>query len=141
MSDKPATLSSDEASNLLNELRSRAEALERQLADVQRQTESRIVRAELKAEAIRAGIVDPDGLKLLDTSSVKLNKDGEIESASTLIAEFKRAKPYLFGNPPPASTSSPAAVPPAQPPSQKSAKDMTEEEWRAARAALLKRRS
>ncbi len=141
MSDKPALPSADDASNLLNELRSRAEVLERQLAEVQRQTESRIVRAELKAEAIRAGIVDPDGLKLLDISAIKLNRDGEVDSAGTLIADFKRAKPWLFGNPPPVSTSSLAVAPPAQPPSQKSAKDMTEEEWRAARAALLKRRS
>ncbi len=141
MSDKPAGLSADDATNLLNELRSRAEALERQLAEVQRQTEARIVHAELKAEAIRAGIVDPDGLKLLDISTVKLNKDGEVESAGTLIADLKRAKPWLFGSSSPISTSSSSAAPPAQAPRQKLAMDMTEDEWRSARAALLKRRS
>ncbi len=141
MSDKHAVFSADDAADVLSELRSRAEALERQLADVQRQTEARIVRAELKAEAIRAGIVDPDGLKLLDTSTVKLNGDGEVESASALIADLKRAKPWLFGTSSPASTSSSAAAPPAQPPRQKLAMDMTEDEWRSARAALLKRRS
>ena len=140
MPDQPAAPATEDASNLLNDLRSRAEVLERQLAEVQRQTEARIVRAELKAEAIKAGLVDPEALKLLDTSAIRLNQDGEVESASALIANFKRAKPYLFGDPPAASTSSPAAVPPAHPPRQRLATQMSEEEWRAARAELLKRR-
>lgn len=138
MSDQEDTASADRAADVLMELRSRADVLERQLAEVQRQTEARIVRAELKSEAIRAGIVDPDGLKLLDPSSIKLNKDGEVEGAAALIAELKRAKPWLFGS---LSSSSSAVVPPATPPRQKLATDMTEDEWRAARAALLKRRS
>ncbi len=138
MSDKEDPVAADRAADLLIELRSRAEVLERQLAEVQRQTEARIVRAELKAEAVRAGIVDPDGLKLLDTSNIKLNRDGEVEGAPGLIAELKRAKPWLFGN---LSSSSSAIAPPATPPRQKLATDMTEDEWRAARAALLKRRS
>lgn len=138
MSDKEAKPSTDQAADVLMELRSRADALERQLVEVQRQTEARIVQAELKAEAIRAGIVDPDGLKLLDTSNTKLNKDGDVEGASVLIAELKRAKPWLFGGL--SSSSSSSLVPPATPPRQKLATDMTEEEWRTARAALLKRR-
>ena len=141
MPDQPAAPPTEDAANLLNDLRSRAEVLERRLAEVQRQTEARIVRAELRAEAIKAGLVDPDALKLLDISAVKLNQDGEVESASALIAGFKRAKPYLFGDPSAASTSSSAAVPPAHPPRQKLATQMNEEEWRAARAELLRRRS
>lgn len=138
MSDKEAKPAADQAADVLMELRSRADALERQLVEVQRQTEARIVQAELKAEAVRAGIVDPDGLKLLDTSNAKLNKDGEVEGASALIAELKRAKPWLFGGL--SSSSSSSLVPPAMPPRQKLATDMTEDEWRTARAALLKRR-
>lgn len=138
MSDKEPKAPADQAADVLMELRSRADALERQLVEVQRQTEVRIVHAELKAEAIRAGIVDPDGLKLLDTSNAKLNKDGEVEGASILIAELKRAKPWLFGGL--SSSSSSSLAPPAIPPRQKLATDMTEEEWRTARAALLKRR-
>ena len=38
--------------------------LERQLTELQRQTEGRLVRAELKAEAMRAGMIDLDGLRL-----------------------------------------------------------------------------
>lgn len=129
----------DPAAEILVELRSRAEALERQLAEVQRHTEQRIIRAELKAEAVRAGIVDPDGLKLIDSSGVRLNGDGDVEGAVTLIAELKRAKPWLFGNP--ASSSSSALAPPSTPPRQKLATEMSEDEWRAARTALLKRRT
>ncbi len=56
----------------------------------------RIVRAELKAAAIKAGMVDLDGLKLADLSKVKLNDAGEVEGADALMEEMKKAKPYLF---------------------------------------------
>ena len=134
----PEADSPSPTADVLIELRLRAEALERQLVEVQRQTEARIVRAELKAEAIRAGIIDPDGLKLIDLSRAKLTEAGEVEGAGALVAELKKAKPWLFGSA--VSTSSAAAAPPAHPPRQKSAVDMTEDEWRAARAALLQRR-
>ncbi|MBV8524331.1 MAG: hypothetical protein JOY71_19750 [Acetobacteraceae bacterium] len=122
---------------LLAQLRARTEALETQLTAVQRETQARLIRSELKAEAIRVGIVDLDGLKLLDTSSAKLNERGEVEGISALISQFKRAKPWLFGH---SSSSSTASAPAAQAPRQKLAKDMTEAEWRAARAELIKRR-
>ena len=121
----------------LAELRARADALEWQLGQVQKEAESRLIRAELKAEAMRAGIVDLDGLKLVDLSAAKLSASGEVEGAGGLIAQLKRDKPWLFGG---ASSSSPATPPPAQPPRQKRAMEMTDAEYRAARADLLKRR-
>jgi len=57
----------------------------------------RVIRAELKASALKAGMVDLDGLKLLDLSMVKLNEKGEIEGADALMAKAKETKPYLFG--------------------------------------------
>ena len=57
----------------------------------------RIIRAELKASALKAGMVDMDGLKLADLSSIKLNESGEVEGAEQLMEEMKKAKPYLFG--------------------------------------------
>jgi hypothetical protein len=122
---------------IVADLRLRAEALEQQLTVVQRDAENRLIRAELKAEAVRAGILDLDGLKLVDTSGLKLNDMGDVEGAPQIIAQLRQAKPWLFGS---ASSSSIAAPPPSQPPRQKRATDMTEAEWRAARADILRRR-
>jgi hypothetical protein len=127
----------DSAHDPLDELRSRAELLERQLVEVQKRTEAQLIRAELKAEAIRAGIVDLDGLKLIDPSEVKLRADGEVEGASVLIARLKKAKPWLFSAP---SLSSTAMPPPAQGLRQKLATEMTDSEYRAAREVLLRNR-
>ena len=120
------------------ELRARAETLERQIEAIKLETDARLVRAEFKAEAVRAGIVDLDGLKLLDLSAARLNERGEVDNASAILVQLKRAKPWLFGA---ASSSHPAAPPAAQPPRQKLATEMTDAEYRAARSELLRRRS
>ena len=104
---------------------------------MQKETESRLIRAELKAEAMRAGIVDLDGLKLLDLSAAKLNDRGEVEGAAAMMARLKRDKPGCSAAPP---RRAPRTPPPAQPPRQKRAMEMTDAEYRAARAELLKRR-
>ena len=121
----------------LAELRARADALEQLLGEVRKEAESRLVRAELKAEAMRAGMIDLDGLKLLDQSEVKLTQSGDIDGAPAIMAKLKRDKPWLFIG---ASSSSLATPPPAHPPRQKRATEMTDAEYRAARADLLKRR-
>ena len=121
----------------LTELRARADALEQLLGDVRKEAETRLMRAELKAEAIRAGMVDLDGLKLLDQSAIKLTPSGDVDGIGPLMAQLKRDKPWLFIG---ASSSSPLTPPPAQPPRQKRATEMTDAEYRAARAELLKRR-
>jgi hypothetical protein len=95
--------------------------------------EQRIIRAEMKAAALKAGMVDLDGLKLADLSKIKLKEDGEVEGADALMEELKKAKPYLFGTPSSSSTGNP---PPKTPPEKKSAKDMTDAEYNAAKAAL-----
>ena len=75
----------DPAHDPLDELRARAEFLERQLAEVQQRTETQLMRAELKVEAIRAGMIDLDGLKLADLSELKFGVDGEVAGASALL--------------------------------------------------------
>jgi hypothetical protein len=115
----------------------RAAELERKLAEVEATAHERVVRAELKAEAVRAGMVDLDGLKLLDATRVKVGANGEVEGAAALMRELRRAKPWLFGG---ASSSSTAGAPPAQPPKPRLATEMNFEEWQKARADLLKRR-
>ncbi len=62
--------------NPVDELRTRSELLERKLNDLQQLSDTRLIRAEMKAEAIRAGMIDLDWLKLLDLSEVKLNERG-----------------------------------------------------------------
>jgi hypothetical protein len=132
--DTPAALDDDPVA----ELRKRAETLERRLAETEQDARARVVRAELKVEAVRAGIVDLDGLKLLDLKNVELTSEGELANAGELMARLRRAKPWLFGG---TSSSSRTYPPPAQPPRQKLANEMTDEEYRAARAAILKHQS
>lgn len=91
----------------------------------------RVIRAELKAAAIAAGMVDLDGLKLLDLSGVKLSESGDIEGADALFAAAKTAKPYLFGDK--SSTTSPVSPPPIKAPEAKNARDMSPEEYAIAR--------
>lgn len=119
------------------ELRARAEVLERQLAEVERETRERVARAELKVEAVRAGIVDLDGLKLLDFKSVEFSHDGNLINGAHMIAQLRQAKPWLFSA---VSSSSSASPPPAQAPRLKLATEMTDDEYRVARAAIVKQR-
>ena len=119
-------------------LRARAEALERQLADVQAQASAQLVQGELKAEAIRAGMVDMDGLKLIDPAALLIGQDGEFRDAAEIIAKLRRDKPWLFGA---TNSSSAATVPAPAPARRKLATDMSLDEWRLARAELLRRRS
>jgi hypothetical protein len=112
-------------------LKAHAEALEQQLRDAEIQSAARLRQAELKAEAVRAGIVDLDGLKLLEPAG-----HGDADAAA-VIAKLRRDKPWLFGT---ASSSSTASAPQAAPMKRKLATEMSIEEWRAARAELLRRR-
>jgi hypothetical protein len=116
--------------------KTRAEAAERALAEATGRAEALLKRAELKIEAVKAGMVDLDGLQLIDPAAVTLNENGEVVNATSIMSKLKRAKPWLFGG---ASSSSIAQVPRAETPRQRDAREMSEEEWRSARAALLNR--
>ena len=118
-------------------LRSRAADLERQLAEARSNHDARVMRAELKAEAVRAGMVDLDGLKLVETDGLTLTDKGDVEGAAMLMSRLKHSKPWLFGSP---NSSSSAAPPPSAPPRQKTALEMNDAEWRRARADVVKRR-
>ena len=114
----------------------RAADLERRLAELEASTATRLINAELKVAAARAGMIDLDGLRLIDTTELTLDADGNIKGGAEVMRELRRAKPWLFGG---ASTSSSASPPPVQPPRPKLATEMTYEEWQAARTELLKR--
>jgi hypothetical protein len=128
----------DETDGPAEDWQARAEQAEAALADAQAQANARLIRAELKAEAIRAGMIDLDGLKLIDLAEVGLNQNGEVSDAASILAKLKRTKPWLFGN---AASSSAAANPPRpEPPRMRHARELSHEEWLAARAALLRRK-
>ena len=97
MSNSSELSSEDPNAVMMAELRARADTLERQLTDLQRHTETRLVRAELKAEAVRAGMIDLDGLRLVDLPSLKLNERGEVEGAAAVMQDLRKNKPWLFG--------------------------------------------
>jgi hypothetical protein len=123
--------------NPVEELRSRAALLEQKLNDYQQQSEARLIRAEMKAEALRAGMIDLEGIRLLDLAGVSLNEKGEVDDATGIMARFKKSKPWLFGA---LSSSNPMSAPVAQSPRQKHATEMTNAEYAIARAALLRQR-
>ena len=80
-------------------------------------------------------MIDLDGLKLIDLSAVRLDNDDRIVGGRKLMDDLRRNKPWLFG----ATSSSSAAIAPAsQPVRQKTAMEMTDEEYAAARAAVTK---
>ena len=127
----------DPASVPAEDAEARAAALQRRLEEVEAQSRERLIKAELKAEAVRAGMVDLDGLKLVDPAALSVDEAGEVQGAATLMQSLRRSKPWLFSG---ASTSSAATPPPAQAPRARRATEMTAEEWHAARAELLRRR-
>src|SRR5258708_2338543 len=67
-----------------------------QVEEYKRQSNDRIIRAELRAQATAAGMHDLDGLKLADLSTVKLDDNGDVIGADELITKLKETKPYLF---------------------------------------------
>jgi hypothetical protein len=116
----------------------RAEQAEAALAEAQKQAAEKLLRAELKAEAIQAGMIDLDGIKLIDLSEVTISETGEVVDAAAVLAKLKRAKPWLFGQG--RSSSAAAHAPRPEPPRVRHANELSHEEWVLARAALLKRR-
>ena len=133
--DTPDT---DPATNPVAELKARCEQLERELVQMKQKAENGIVKAHLQAEAARAGMIDLDGLKMLDISRVTISEDGEVQGATALMEKVRKEKPWLFGK---TSTSAPGGAPPSQPPRQKLATEMTDAEYQTAREAILRFRS
>lgn len=120
----------------VDEAGARAAVLQARVAELEAATREAVIRGELKAEAVRAGMVDLDGLQLADTACVTLDARGAVVGAAAAMAALRRAKPWLFGG---GNSSSTAAVPQAEPPRPRRAMEMTHEEWQAGRKALLRR--
>lgn len=114
----------------------RAIAAEEAVAAMRSEHEENMRRAELKIEAVRAGMIDLDGLKLVDPGVIRPQEDGPAPDAAAVMAQLKRDKPWLFAG---ASSSSMASAPRAEPPRARHARELSDAEWRAARAELLRR--
>lgn len=111
------------------EAESKAQAAEARALDAEKKANDRIIRAELKAEALKAGLVDADALKLADLSQVGLDDNGAVVGAAELLQALKLSKPYLFGS---AATTSQISPPPGKiAVKQFNAKDATPEELAA----------
>ncbi len=68
------------------------------IALIRSEASGRVIRSELKAHALKAGIIDLDGLRLADASKLSLNDDGDVVGADALIETLRRDKPYLFSD-------------------------------------------
>ena len=70
---------------------------------------AQLIQAELRTEAVRAGIVDLDGVKLVDATGLALNAAGELEGGAALMAALRASKPWLFGRSSSSAASRPSA--------------------------------
>jgi hypothetical protein len=129
--------SAPEASDELTALRAHNAALEASLREARESSDARSIQSELRAEALRRGMVDLDGLKLIESGQISIDADGNVLGVTAVMAKLRRDKPWLFGAP---SSSSVAGVPAVAPARTKLATEMTLQEWRVARAELLRRR-
>lgn len=107
---------------------------------IRQDAERRVMLAELKAAALEAGMVDADGVKLLDLGRVTIGADGGVQIPDGFFEGARKAKPYLFAASGPARQGSTARVPAVQPPQARMATEMSFDEWQTARAELLRRR-
>ena len=135
-----------EVTRLREQLRSAQAEHDAALTTIRAQSRDRLLRAELRSEAIRAGIVDLDGLKLADTSAITFSDDGAIDGAEAVINGLKASKPYLFAGSKDkinvgATTSPIARAPLPAAPELVDARSLTREQWQTERARLLSRRS
>ncbi len=82
---------------MIDSLRRQTEALQHELESLRGKAKESTMLADLKVAAIRAGMIDLDGIKLLDLSGVQASEDGQVPDAPALMMGLKRNKPWLFG--------------------------------------------
>jgi len=124
---------STEVEKIKVDLTARATAAETAATEASTKAQQRMLQADLRVAARDAGMVDLDGLKLLDPQALKLGDDGSVQNAAEVLTQMKEAKPYLFGT---ASTTSTSKPPPQEPgkPVHTSQMKTREERQAAARA-------
>jgi len=118
-------------------LKQRNEQLEAELREARQTADRRLIQAALKAEALKGGMIDLDGLKLIEAISLEVDAAGDVPGAAGVIGRLRRAKPWLFSG---ANSSSLVSPPATATTRSKNATEMTLQEWRAARSDLLRRK-
>lgn len=105
----------------------------------------KLIRAELKHAAQKAGLKDMADVDLIPSDEIKTDKDGNVLNADAVMKKWKESKPHWFKEedttpPPQGTTNGGKGTPNAQttqaPP--KNAMDMSDEEFRAHKAELTK---
>jgi hypothetical protein len=94
----------------------------------------RVADAELRAEGARAGMRDLDALKMLSDEDRQAAAQDD-SGAAKAVTKLRKEKPWLFTS----STSAAARAPAAVALAPVNAMTMSHEEWRSARAALLRK--
>lgn len=116
----------------------RAADLEATLAQLHERHRMELATASLRQEAISAGIIDLDGLKLIESDELAAKSGDNTLDARQVIRALKKNKPWLFGVA--SNSSSIAPLPNCEPMTGRSAQEMSDAEWRAARARLVTRK-
>ena len=112
---------------------------------LQAESNERLIRSELQLRALQHGILDLDGLRLLDTRAITIGSDGAVVGAEEALTVFRASKPYLFnqGNTVarPMTTTARENSPPRAQPEPVDARHLSREQWQIERARLLSRRA
>lgn len=132
--NKEHRLKNKELEQKAKEAEEKAQKALQQVDEYAKKSNDRIIRAELKAQAIAAGMHDLDGLKLADLASVTLDDNGDVVGAEDLIKQLKETKPYLFKEF--ISTTSNPNLPKPGEVKAKRATDMEDDEWAKEKAML-----
>jgi hypothetical protein len=82
--------------------------VEKKLAELEEASKARLVKAELRAHAMKANVIDFDDLfdvlKRADLSKIEFSEDGDVKNAADIITDLKQRKPHLFAGVNTAST-------------------------------------
>lgn len=106
----------------------------------------RLLKAELRTAAAAEGILDPEAADLIDISDLMgLDEDSAVQKVKEKVTAHKAAKPQWYksaaaaGDPPPATTGSPARPPaPAAKPGETNVKDLSAKDYQEAKRQHLK---
>jgi len=119
------------AQDTLKQARREAKA---QLMQVQQAAHDRLIQSEMKALAVQSGLIDIEGLKLADLSSLTLSEAGTLEGAQALIEDLKARKPYLFSG----NTNPTHAAPTTKGSDPESVRTLSPEDYAHRKASYLK---